>query len=117
MNKKSYLILIGVFIVLTLIWLIFFSMQSPIIGGNKSITGVVSKAYPDYEIKSVELFYVDFYSTIRPANDGHKPTRATVTIQNGDEVRTIKLEKGFLSWKIVSDVMGSSSNIENTLNR
>ena len=111
--KNPYLILILLFIVLTVIWLIFFSMQSPIIGGNKSITGVVSKAYPDYEIKNVELFYVDFYSTIRPADDEHKPTEATVTIQKDDEVRTIYLKKEFRSWKIISDSPDSGPNMPN----
>ena len=107
MKKKKTFIGLTVGIVCTIIVIIlciwfynnFISVNGSLKRDEKYITKLINKKYPEYSIDSLELQYVDFFSSVRAANDNYFPHRATeaeVFISNRDEKIKLNFYKKLL---------------------
>ena len=89
------------------------SSKIPLQVHRDKIIGIINKKYDSYEIESLELEYVDWSSTVREAEDGDIPTRATVFIKNDEEERMLYFETDFLVWKMKSSEPLYGKNVPN----
>lgn len=107
MKKKKIFVGLTVGIVCTIIVIIlciwfynnFISVNGSLKRDEKYITKLINKKYREYSIDSLELQYVDFFSSVRAANDNYFPHRATeaeVFISNSDEKIKLKFYKKLL---------------------
>lgn len=79
---------------------------------RESVTNIINKEYSSYEIKDLQLEYVDFYSTIRTADENHSATRATAIIENEEEQITLHFKKNYFNiWSISSSEPNYGSNV------
>ena len=114
MKKKKTFIGLTVGIVCTIIVIIlciwfynnFISVNGSLKRDEEYITKLINKKYPEYSIDSLELQYVDFFSSVRAANDNYFPHRATeaeVFISNRDEKIKLQFYKKLLVfWSYVN---------------
>ena len=109
-RRKGKRIITAIFIIIVLIISFYFIFS---IGNDRDkITKIINKKYNSYEIKNISLEYVDWSSTVNDAEeDGHKATQATVVIANEKEQMTIRLNKVFNLWFVVSSEYDYGSNI------
>lgn len=67
---------------------------------RKRVTAILRGKYPGYEIVSLDMEYVDFFSTVREADDDDKATMATAVIRNDDEQRTLHFDRLIVIWTV-----------------
>ena len=90
------------------------SLTTTLSENREALINVINEKYNDYEIKDLELSYVDWSSSIREADESHIPTEATAIIENENEQLTIRLEKNYFNnWKIKSANPNYGPNIPN----
>ena len=78
---------------------------------RQTITNIITKKYPTYDIKHLRLEYVNWSSTVDDADDLNEATKATVIIKNSKEQRTIHLNKKINKWIISSDKADYGSDV------
>lgn len=78
---------------------------------RKRVENIIRRDYPSYHIDSLEMQYVDFFSSVREADYDDKPTLATVVISNRDEQRTIHFEKELFLWCIEKNAPDYGPNV------
>lgn len=105
MLKKIIKVVVIAFVLLFLVCLMFvayyeISSKIPLQVHRDKISKIINKKYGSYEIESLELEYVDWSSTVREAEEGDRPTSATVLIKNNEEQRKLHFEKEFFGWKM-----------------
>ena len=119
--KKNTVIIILVCIIATVLT-VFFAWQ--LIAGDYSsslendktrITNMIKIKYTNYKIKDLKLEYVDFYSTVREADEFSKATEATAIIENDVEERTLHFKKRIFMWLMDGDTPNYGQNIPNGL--
>lgn len=86
-----------------------------LIKDKETIKSIINKKYPMYEIKDLELNYVDLFSTVTDADENHKATVATVIIENESEQITIYFRKGIFNWTISSAQPNYGPNVPNNI--
>lgn len=78
---------------------------------RKKITARLKRKYPSCQIVSLIPEYTDWSSTVREADDSHRATSASAVIRNGEEQRTILLNKCFCFWRIRHDLPDFGPNV------
>lgn len=106
-----------IIISVVILFLIIILLSSPIyslIVDRKAIVNLINKKYSSYEIKDLQLEYVDWSSTVKSANESHSATRAIAIIENETEQRTLNLKKIFLIiWSISDSEPNYGPNVPN----
>lgn len=82
---------------------------------KETITKIINEKYPSYDIKSFGLYSVNFFSSRVPADEEHKAIEATIIIKNEIEQRTIKFDKNYFKWSILSDEPDYGPNVPNNI--
>lgn len=104
--------LIVLFIFIIALGLRLINLNTSLDKDQKKIEKIINKQYFAYEIKDIVLEYISFGSYYE-ANDNHKATKATVTVENEEEQITVRLEKTsfFKTWKIISSYPNYGLNV------
>ena len=114
---RRKVIMISILILFVIIALILISLNSSntsLSEVRESVTKIINKEYSSYEIKDLQLEYVDWYSTVRTADEYHSATRATAIIENEEEQITLHFKKNFFNiWSISSAEPNYGSSVPN----
>ncbi len=105
-------IILGLIIVFAVAKITVESVGISIPSSRVAVERIIKRAYPDYEIVNLDLQYVDFYSTIRKADEFNNATMAEAVVRNNEEQRTLKFKKILLFfWIKTGDVPDYGSNV------
>ena len=96
---------------IVIVLLILNSLISTTKVSRKRISAVINRKYPSYQIVTLTPEYTDWSSSVREADDYHKPESATVVIKNKEEQRTIHFYKHFGIWRILKDAPDYGNNV------
>lgn len=116
---KKLLKIIGILFLLlflmVLIVIVYYDVTSkiPLQVERDKICEIINKEYESYEVESLELEYVDWSSTVQTAEEGDRPTEATVIIKNDEEQRELHFDKNLFTWKITSSEPLYGKNVPN----
>lgn len=111
MKRKT--ITISVVILLIIIVSILISSNTSLSKDREAVIKIINKKYYSYEVKDLQLEYVDWSSTVRSADGYHNATSATAIIENEEEQITLHFKKTFNIWHISSSYPNYGPNIPN----
>ena len=89
-------IILGLIIVFAIAAKTIESVGISITSHEDTIKRMINRKYPNYEISDLKLQYVDFYSTVREADQFNRPTSAEAVIKSEDEQRTLEFKRVLL---------------------
>lgn len=112
-NAITIPLLILFTIIILILVLILISSNTSLSEEREAIINIINKEYYSYEIKDIQLEYIDFYSTVRSADEYHNATSATAIIENEEEQIILHFKKTFNIWSIKSSYPNYGSNIPN----
>lgn len=116
---KKLIKVVGIAVLLLFLVILMFiayyeiTSKIPLQVHRDKINKIINKKYESYEVESLELEYVDWSSTVREAEEGDRPTSATVLIRNNEEQRKLHFEKKFLGWKMTFSEPLYGKNVPN----
>ncbi len=111
---KRKVIIISLLILFVIIILILIPSNTSLSEDREAITNIVNKKYHSYEVKDLQLEYVDWYSSVRIADEDNSATRATAIIENEEEQITLYFEKNhFNGWRISRSEPNYGPNVPN----
>ena len=111
---KRKIITISLLILFVIIVLILISSNTSLSEDYEAIIKIINKKYYSYEVKDLQLEYVDFFSTVSIADEDHRATRATAIIENEDEQITLHFKKNYFNiWHISDSEPNYGPNIPN----
>lgn len=111
MKRKA--ITISLLILFSIIVLILIFSNTSLSKDREAVLKIINKKYYSYEVKDLQLEYVDWSSTVRSADENHNATRATAIIENEEEQITLHFKKTFNIWSISSSEPNYGPNIPN----